>query len=166
MTMSKDLFLSILSMDAYNRGYNPGIAGLGGPGTGIGNATIDRQSETLPGTPGVAASFYGLAYQLNQSTGGIAAGTTIISYRGTDEPFTELFPLDLPMSYAGSHDQAQVRLAAEFYEQPPVARTPPRHQPDGRTDPAPTSAPPASTASAPPSRAPPSGTRPAAGPSR
>jgi hypothetical protein len=38
MTISKDLFLSILSMDAYNRGYNPGIAGL--TGNSIGNATI------------------------------------------------------------------------------------------------------------------------------
>ncbi len=28
MTMSKDLFLSILAMDAYNRGYNTGIDGL------------------------------------------------------------------------------------------------------------------------------------------
>ena len=30
MTISKDLFLSILSMDAYNRGYTPGIVRLGG----------------------------------------------------------------------------------------------------------------------------------------
>ena len=27
--MIKDLFLAILSMDAYNRSYNPGIVGLG-----------------------------------------------------------------------------------------------------------------------------------------
>ncbi len=35
MTISKDLFLSILSMDAYNRGYSLGIAGLGGVGSQI-----------------------------------------------------------------------------------------------------------------------------------
>ncbi len=29
MTISKDLLLSILSMDAYNRGYYGGISGLG-----------------------------------------------------------------------------------------------------------------------------------------
>ena len=34
MTISKDLFLSILSMDAYNRGYSPGIAEIDGPEAG------------------------------------------------------------------------------------------------------------------------------------
>lgn len=33
MTVSKDLFLSILAMDAYNRGYNSGI-GSGADGLG------------------------------------------------------------------------------------------------------------------------------------
>jgi hypothetical protein len=28
MTISKDLFLAILSMDAYNRGYTQGVGGL------------------------------------------------------------------------------------------------------------------------------------------
>jgi hypothetical protein len=87
MTMSRDLFLSILSMDAYNRGYNPGIAGLSDTaGTGVGNATI--QNVALP-DGSVPASFYGLAYKLTQSVGTpgnqIASGTTIISYRGTDD---------------------------------------------------------------------------------
>jgi hypothetical protein len=91
--MSKDLFLSILSMDAYNRGYNPGIAGLGDAGS-IGNATLltrgglgvsdDDYAEWQ------AASFYGLAYKLTGSVGTpgnlIAAGTTILSCRGTDQP--------------------------------------------------------------------------------
>lgn len=34
MSTSKELFLSILSMDAYNRGYGEGISGLGGEGSG------------------------------------------------------------------------------------------------------------------------------------
>ena len=34
MSISKELFLSILSMDAYNRGYGQGISGLGGVGSG------------------------------------------------------------------------------------------------------------------------------------
>jgi hypothetical protein len=91
MPISKDLFLSILSMDAYNRSYNPGIANLGGLGSGIGNAVVTSDSETTPATSGTAqaASFYGLAYKLTQSVGTpgnqIASGTTIISYRGTDD---------------------------------------------------------------------------------
>ena len=35
MTISKDLFLAILSMDAYNRGYGTGLAGLN-----TGNAAV------------------------------------------------------------------------------------------------------------------------------
>ena len=77
MTISKDLFLSILSMDAYNRGYNPGIEGLSdAPGTIIGNATI-LNSNIPQGSQ--AASFYALSYTLG--------GETIISYRGTDRYF-------------------------------------------------------------------------------
>jgi hypothetical protein len=84
MTISKDLFLSILSMDAYNRGYNPGIAGLSG--TGVGHASF--VDTTLP-DGSVPASFYGLAYKLTEAVGTpgnlIAAGKTIIPYRGTDQ---------------------------------------------------------------------------------
>lgn len=45
MTISKDLFLAILSMDSYNRGYNAGINfGPGSDGAPIGNATVSRTS--------------------------------------------------------------------------------------------------------------------------
>jgi hypothetical protein len=109
MTISKDLFLSILSMDAYNRGYNPGMAGLSQSGQ-IGNATIGLNSAVLLDANGnrldQPASFYGLAYNLTKSVGTpgnqIASGTTIISYRGTDDLGKELFPLDLPMSFMGA----------------------------------------------------------------
>lgn len=33
MTITDDLFRAILAMDAYNRGYRPGIMDLGGVGT-------------------------------------------------------------------------------------------------------------------------------------
>jgi hypothetical protein len=91
MAISRDLFLSILSMDAYNRSYNAGISGLGGLGSTIGHATLVTDSETIPETSGTgqAASFYGLAYKLTQPvrTPGnlIAAETTILSCRGTDQ---------------------------------------------------------------------------------
>jgi hypothetical protein len=52
MAISSELFLAILAMDSYNRGYN---AGLGGPVDGlgktgqIGNASIGQTSEILLG---------------------------------------------------------------------------------------------------------------------
>ncbi len=73
MAISDDLFRAILAMDAYNRGYTPGIAGLGGQGTQIGNATISLQSNT---PEQAAASFSATAYTWNNHQ--------IISYRGTD----------------------------------------------------------------------------------
>jgi len=93
MTISKDLFLAILSMDAYNRGYGSGINdggnndpdGLGISGS-IGFATIGADSSVL-----VDDERNRLDENLNFATAvGIGddtmdAGTTIISYRGTDE---------------------------------------------------------------------------------
>ncbi|MCB9709580.1 MAG: hypothetical protein H6749_00145 [Nitrospiraceae bacterium] len=56
--MTNDLFLAILAMDAYNRGYNPGIADLSDTvGTQIGTATISNRS-----------SFYTVAYAWNGDT--------------------------------------------------------------------------------------------------
>lgn len=80
----RDLFLAILSMDAYNRGYGAGLNdsgvgdanGLGGVGSAIGTATVTRQSDTEAGSAGVAAGFYAVAYQTQWGT--------VISYRGTD----------------------------------------------------------------------------------
>lgn len=132
MTISKDLFLSILSMDAYNRGYNPGIAGLAGPGTRIGNAVISDQSDVDEGTPGVTASFYAISYTLTAAVGvtngTIAEGTTIISYRGTDQIGAELVPVDLPISWGGSYDQTQIELALKFFKTVDATNgTPPMH---------------------------------------
>jgi hypothetical protein len=86
MTVSdKDLFLAILAMDSYNRGYNAGIEdgdvsdrnGLGDSvGTQIGTATITLASDSRPISPEVAAGFYAVAYQTQYGT--------VISYRGTD----------------------------------------------------------------------------------
>ena len=104
MAISRDLFLSILSMDAYNRGYNPGISGLGGVGSALGHATLVTDPETIPETSstGQAASLYGLAYKLTQTVGTsgnlIADQTTIISHSGTDRPQTKPFPVNLPVS--------------------------------------------------------------------
>ena len=82
MSISPELMYAILSMDVYNRGYNPGIAGLSESSDGsvkIGTATITRnlQDVQLSGEA-VAAGFYAVAYEWN--------GETIISYRGDGFP--------------------------------------------------------------------------------
>jgi len=79
MTISSDLFYAILSLDSYNRGYDPGVLGLGGLGSNTGGYTLIKQSSTEPLSPEVAASFYAAAYQ-------DASGNIVISYRGTDDP--------------------------------------------------------------------------------
>ena len=79
--------LSILSMDAYNHGYAEGIKCLGSQ---IGTASIFAQSEVADGSAGVAADFYALAYTIGAGVDGIAPGTTVISYRGTDDIQNEI----------------------------------------------------------------------------
>ncbi len=74
----KDLFMAILSMDSYNRGYEPGIAL---PDTAsIGSATIRSLSELGVSAETYAqwqtAGFYAAAYNTQWGT--------VISYRGTD----------------------------------------------------------------------------------
>ena len=88
MTISKDLFLAILSMDSYNRGYGAGIEGLGGEGTQIGAATLGKDAEQLLDQGSAqAAGFYAIAYDVKASgVEGIDSDTTVISYRGTDTP--------------------------------------------------------------------------------
>lgn len=72
---------AILAMDAYNRGYNPGIS-FGSnskqspdtPGIKIGNAEIYRANGDAAAQ---AVGFYAIAYEYN--------GQKVISYRGTDD---------------------------------------------------------------------------------
>jgi hypothetical protein len=98
MTISKDLFMSILSMDAYNRGYGAGInANPDSPGLGelsdgsvqIGWATVSKNlADAGLLARATTEGFYAIAYTLEEAVGEdsdqIADGTTIISYRGTE----------------------------------------------------------------------------------
>lgn len=121
--MNSDLFLAILAMDAYNRGYGAGIK-VGG--TGIGFANI-RALESL----GIddpkyaawqAAGFYAIAYDV--SAAGIAGlSDTVISYRGTDNPipftpgsdfYTYGIGIGQPFALSGGLTD-QARLTIEFY---------------------------------------------------
>lgn len=107
--MDFTLFNAILSMDAYNRGYNAAIAGLSSEeGTQIGAATITFDSTTALGD-GVDSlkGFYAIAYDIQ------GAGT-IIAYRGTDS-----LPLDTAHGYGvglGVPDVDQAVLAFGFYQ--------------------------------------------------
>ena len=78
MAISNELFMAILAMDTYNRGYNTGIVAL--TGTSLGNATLGADSSILKDANGnrtdQAATFFAQSYTLD--------GQTIISYRGTD----------------------------------------------------------------------------------
>ena len=86
--MNKDLFLAILSLDSYNRGYAKGVVVSGAktgvdlaePGRRLGNAEITAQAIS---PAAIAAGFYALAYDLTSA--GIDGLTgTVIAYRGSD----------------------------------------------------------------------------------
>ena len=124
------LFKAILSMDAYNRGYNAGIdlrfrdadgsliLENGNPiasdkvNTKIGTATIVLNSSEIFGSTGEAKGFYALAYDYG--------GEAIISYRGTDDVFGTNGNGDLingwvvSLGHVSSANQAG--LAIDFYK--------------------------------------------------
>lgn len=105
--MNRDLFLSILALDAYNRGYGERLSFTGNSddvGTQIGNATVSSQLDTSADSDAQDADFYAIAYDWN--------GETVISYRGTDN-----LGADAVSGYgvgAGISGVPQGNLAIEF----------------------------------------------------
>lgn len=103
--MNRDLFLSILALDAYNRGYGGGVTGLSASaGTRLGLASIIRDANDADGVS-IAAGFYAIAYEWD--------GKTVISYRGTgglDDVYKGW------TTGLGWTDQDQANLALEFYQ--------------------------------------------------
>lgn len=108
--MNRDLFLAILALDSYNRGYGKRLAFVGsqtGRDTGevgrqLGTATILKQDIS---DEAFDADFYAIAYNWN--------GETVISYRGTDNLLR-----DAVTGYgvgAGIAGVPQGNLAIEFY---------------------------------------------------
>lgn len=87
--MNRELFLSILAMDSYNRGYGDGIKGLDSPGPDpesdskikIGEATLLFDANDRAGVARTAG-FYAIAYNV-ANTGLSGLTGTVISYRGT-----------------------------------------------------------------------------------
>ena len=112
--MNRDLFLAILAMDAYNRGYGVGISGLDESGD-IGNATI-RDFELGEKAGWQAAGFYAIAYDMT-GVAGFAAGERVISYRGTDgasDFYAYGIGLGQPFALTGGLTN-QARLTIEIY---------------------------------------------------
>lgn len=114
MAIDDNLFLAILSLDSYNRGYNEGIEGLGAAGAEsslIGNAKFYLQSDIEGNTAGVNAGFYAAAYDWN--------GQKVISYRGTDSAIELSSAADIWSGWilgAGFPGASQAGLALDFFE--------------------------------------------------
>lgn len=108
--MSRDLFLAILAMDAYNRGYGAGIKNLPELGA-LGNATI----LTTPAQAGwETAGFYAIAYEVSQVAG---LSGTVVAYRGTDSPVDALaFELGIGQPFTPSGTLLrQARMTIELH---------------------------------------------------
>jgi hypothetical protein len=102
MTISKELFLAILSLDSYNRGYDQGVPGIADT-QDIGTASYKAQETSIAAQ---AVGFYAIAYTVGAGVTGIAADTTVIAYRGTDSfvdvPFGWLSTAGLPVPQVSS----------------------------------------------------------------
>ena len=81
MTISKDLFLSILAMDSYNQGYDSGVQH---GKSQVGSALAQETPSDLDIPAWQTTGFYALSYTVGEGVDGIANGTTVIAYRGTD----------------------------------------------------------------------------------
>lgn len=106
--MNKDLLTALLSLDAYNRGYNVGIEGVAG--AAVGSATFLAQSQVGTTDPEFQASFYAVAYRIDS---GENAGTYIV-YRGTDNLLIGDPVHGWPLG-GGNPTAEQAKLAEDFF---------------------------------------------------
>ncbi|MFL9498836.1 hypothetical protein ACJMQP_02135 [Rhodopseudomonas palustris] len=84
----EDLFLAILSMDSYHRGYGAQVVANGRSETQIGNAILGSDSTDLLGVGvDMATGFYAISYDVSQNSG--MSGPRVIAFRGTDYDSTE-----------------------------------------------------------------------------
>lgn len=126
--MDRDLFLAILAMDAYNRGYGEGVTlPVILNSTQIGNATITHQSDVDSNSDEINAGFYAIAYNVS-GVAGFGSTEKVISYRGTnfdpsyptgESVFSSPIVKDAFNGWsvgAGFEDASQAELAIRFYE--------------------------------------------------
>jgi hypothetical protein len=122
--MNRDLFLSILAMDSYNRGYGQGLLLYAGDrlngqdelGRRLGNALVVNQTIT---ESAIGASFYAIAYDVSGANI-VGLSGTVISYRGTDKFVAEGPEGGDPANgwplAVGNYAAAQPDLALRFYQ--------------------------------------------------
>jgi hypothetical protein len=124
MTINNELFLAILSMDSYNRGYGANISGLSESGK-LGNADIVLRRDIFGDTADAvyqnwqASGFYALSYTVTDGTiSGLANGSTVISYRGTDNlaPFQPNSDIWNGWVIGAGLPIAQAPLTLDFYK--------------------------------------------------
>lgn len=109
--MNRDVFLSLLAMDSYNRRYNQGLANVPNMSS-IGTAAYLKDSVAELGASSANSGFYAIAYNWN--------GEKVISYRGTDPSnFSQLYR-DLAhgwSTFTGLGNSSQFGLARQFFNQ-------------------------------------------------
>lgn len=119
MAISKDLLISILAMDAYNRGYEAGIDGLSDQtDTQIGNAKISKRLQDVSDSfrpTAISTGFYAISYTISGTSTDLG-GKKVISYRGTD---------DVP---GGDFIEGWSVGAGNLLGQATLARNPPCHK--------------------------------------
>ncbi len=81
--MQSDVLMSLLAMDSYNRGYDPGVNGLGGINSRIGHVRVGEDAiSLLPAGLAESQGFYAISYQ-TLGVSGFDYGQQVISFRGT-----------------------------------------------------------------------------------
>ena len=126
MSISSDLLLAVLSMDAYNLVYNQTLIVAG---SSLENASVGKDSSILIANGArldMPAGFYAISYKITDgSIAGLNSGETIISYRGSDQlPYPNPFNLSSwadvaawSIWYDQNYDTPQAQMAAQFYQQ-------------------------------------------------
>jgi len=110
MSISNDLFLMILSMDSYNRGYDKGIQVQGQQNNPDGQIGLAKLFDDKGDQQARDSGFYAAAYTWG--------GKTVLSYRGTDDIETLSAANDIWSGWtlgAGYAGASQAGLAMDFY---------------------------------------------------
>ncbi len=121
MTINSNLMNAILSMDAYNRGYNAAIEIYPEDQTDnkfLGTAKIVKNSSVVFNDSDQAIGFYALAYQIKDSSGNVV--DNVIAYRGTDGPNPIPDDSDVTNGWllgAGNYNATQGTMAVNFYKE-------------------------------------------------